>query len=151
MNYPPYNPYLYPQGMAQQGQQGPFIPQAMNQQAQLPAQGQQSLSQASRLVASREEAIGVAADFSGALMLFPDVTHERVYLKRWNYQTGAADFIEFAPVVQAPPQPPAFASLQDLQDLQSTVDSLRQELDRLKKPQSQPKAPVKKERTDANE
>ena len=34
MNYPPYNPYLYPQGMAQQGQQGPFMPQAMNQQGQ---------------------------------------------------------------------------------------------------------------------
>lgn len=146
MNYPPYNPYMYPQP----AQQGPFMPQAVSQplQPQGAAQGQQGLSPASRLVASREEAMGVAADFSGALMMFPDITHDRVYIKRWNYQTGAADFMEFAPAVQAAPQQPAFASVQDLQDLQSVVDGLRQELDRLKKPQPQPKAPAKKEKPD---
>lgn len=152
MNYPVYNPYLYSQNGAQPPQQGPFIqPQSVQQQAQNMPQG---LSQLSRPVTSREEAMGVAADFSGALMLFPDVTHNRVYIKRWNYQSGAADFVEFAPVISAQPQQdsqpqPLFASLQDFQDLQSAVDNLRQELEQLKKPQARTAA--KKEKTDANE
>lgn len=60
--------------------------------------GMGGLSPASRPVTSREEAISVAADFSGALMVLPDIAHNRVYIKRWNYQTGASDFLEFMPM-----------------------------------------------------
>lgn len=164
MNYPVYNPYLYNSMGMQQAQQGPFMPQQINQSTQIQgaSQGQQQaiqgLSPASRPVTSKEEAMGVAADFSGALMMFPDITHNRVYIKRWNYQSGAADFVEFAPVIPAPAQEEpqnnqaAFASIQDLQDLQNVVDNLRQELERLKKPQATAaKAPVKKEKGDASE
>lgn len=81
--------------------------------------------------------MGVPADFTGALMVFPDLSNNRVYLKRWNMQTGSADFGEFAPVVQAnnePQKPAAFASLEDFQGLQETVANLQEEINRLKKP-----------------
>ena len=93
-NFPPY-PYGGYQPM-----QMPQMP--MPQMApQMPQSGQMSgggLSPMSRPVSSREEAQACAADFSGALMIFPDLAHSRVYLKRWNMQTGAADFVEFSPV-----------------------------------------------------
>ena len=63
-----------------------------------PPQNAQGLSMTSRLVSSREEAGSVPADFSGNLMVFPDISHNRIYIKRWNYQTGAAEFMEFEPV-----------------------------------------------------
>jgi len=121
--------------------------QASQQTSQPPNQG---LSAASRPVTSKEEAMGVAADFSGALMVFPDISHGRVFVKRWNFQSGAADFVEFAPVAQSVPQQEpaqsqgsAFASLQDLQDLQDIVENLQKEIDRLKKPAASGRA-VKK-------
>lgn len=133
------------------------INQPMNQPQQIqPGQQQtQGLSQTSRPVTSREEAMGVAADFSGSLMVFPDIAHNKVYIKRWNFQTGAADFVEFAPVIQAPAQQepleiqPVFASLDALQDLQGTVEDLRQEIDKLKR--AQPKGAVRKEKGESNE
>lgn len=161
MNYPAYNPYTYNQFGPQQAQQGAFLPQGINQpgQMQAPPQAQQAtqgLSQASRPVTSKEEAMGVAADFSGAPMVFPDVAHNKVYVKRWNFQAGAADFIEFAPVIQ-PPAPqevadmPLFASIQQLRDLQNTVDAMQQEIERLKRPQNAAKTPVKKDKGESNE
>lgn len=81
--------------------------------------------------------MGVPADFSGALMVFPDLSNNRVYLKRWNMQTGSADFGEFAPVIPAgnePQKTAAFASLEDFQGLQDTVANLQKEIERLKKP-----------------
>lgn len=134
--YSPIQPYQTP--MMQQPQMQPI------QQASQPAQG---LSSASRPVTNREEAVSTPADFSGALMVFPDLSNNRVYLKRWNMQTGSADFGEFAPVIPQnnEPQKPevVFASLHDFQDLQETVSNLQKEIDRLKKPASSGKV-VKK-------
>lgn len=83
--------------------------------------------------------MGVPADFSGALMLFPDLSNNRIYLKRWNMQTGSADFWEFAPVIPASNGPQrqetaAFASMEDLQGLRETVIALQKEIERMKKP-----------------
>lgn len=139
-----YNPYAYqpynqPYGPVQP-YQAPVYPQpiqtapAASQTAQ---QGNQGLSPASRPVTNREEAVAVPADFSGAPMVFPDLTRNRIYLKRWNMQTGSADFGEFAPVPPASNEPQntaAFASLEDFQTLQDTVSSLQEEIERLKKP-----------------
>lgn len=134
--YPAYNqPYspmqTYQPPMYSQPQQiAPAAPQAAQQV-------NQGLSNASRPVTNREEAMGVPADFSGALMVFPDLSNNRVYLKRWNMQTGAADFGEFAPVIPSNNEPQktmAFASLEDFQGLQETVSNLQKEIDRLKKP-----------------
>ncbi len=107
-------------------------------QAQQAAPQQLALSPASRPVTNRDEANAVSADFSGSLMVFPDITHNRVYIKRWNYGTGAADFFEYAPVPtdapkQEAPAGQSFATLEDLQDMQSIIDQLKTEIERLKR------------------
>lgn len=123
-NYPPYPYGGYP----------PMTQMPMPQMApQMPQNGQMSgggLSPMSRPVSSREEAQATAADFSGALMLFPDISHGRVYLKRWNMQTGAADFMEFGPVVEAAETPAA--EYVCLQTYQTDMDALKKELADLK-------------------
>lgn len=134
--YPAYNQMYSPM----QAYQPPVYPQTQQMVAassQPQQQGNQGLSNASRPVTNREEAMGVPADFSGALMVFPDLSNNRVYLKRWNMQTGSADFGEFAPVIPAnnePQKTAAFASLEDFQGLQETVEDLKKEIERMKKP-----------------
>lgn len=123
-NFPPYNPY--PQQMIGMQQMMPPIPAQMPQNGQMPQGG---LSPMSRPVSSKEEAMAAAADFSGAMMLFPDIAHGRVYLKRWNVQTGAADFLEFAPVME---QRPVQAEYVSLHTYQADMESLRRELAELK-------------------
>lgn len=124
--YPQYQPYA---------PQSAYLPQ---NNAQMPSMStmqniaSQGLSSASRLVSSREEAIGVPADFAGNMMLFPDITHNRIYTKRWNFQTGAADFVEFAPVIEAAPAP-AYASVDDMKEMRETLASLKEEVAKLKK------------------
>lgn len=143
MAYTPYFP-----NYGGYGQQGPYSPQngLFGQQAQpmqihpqaLPGpsaapQSAQGLSPASRLVSSREEAVAVPADFGGSLMIFPDITHHRIYVKCWNMQTGAADFVEFAPLepVEAAPSV-EYATAADMQELKEYLDELYDELRALK-------------------
>lgn len=139
MNYPVYTSMPYP------------VQQQMTQQVQQ----QLVLSPASRVVVSREEAIATPADFSGALMVFPDITNNCVYIKRWNVQSGAAEFMDYFPPMPIAPQaqeqqpqqnqePPAFASLQALADLKSTVDDLEQQVELLKKQADKPNGKVEK-------
>ena len=126
-NYPPY-PYGY-QPMQMPQMPMPQIPPQMPQNGQM---NQGGLSSMSRPVSSREEAQACAADFSGALMIFPDLAHSRVYLKRWNMQTGAADFVEFSPVetVAENATVPEYVCLQTYQE---DMEKLRKELAGLKK------------------
>lgn len=151
-NYPPYQvqpympqpgPYMAPQTFQPRPdiQMAPAIPQHQNA-----PQGQQGpitgLSPASRPVTSREEAMGVAADFSGARMLFPDVAHNRVYVKWWDFNRGEPVFQEYAPVLRSPAEhnsaqtteAAVWASLQDVQDLKDAMDKLQEEVNRLKRP-----------------
>ena len=131
-NFPPY-PYggYQPMQMPQMTTQMPMPQMA----PQMPQTGQMrggGLSPMSRPVSSREEAQACAADFSGALMIFPDLAHSRVYLKRWNMQTGAADFVEFSPVetVAENATVPEYVCLQTYQE---DMEKLRKELAGLKK------------------
>lgn len=152
-NYPPYQmqqPYQHPLGPYMPPYQprvdmsGPSPMPQQPQQVNLPAQGQvMGLSPVSRPVTSKEEAMGVAADFSGAPMVFPDVSHDRVYIKRWDLASGGPAFQEYAPVFRSQTEPAqnelpaekaAWVSLQDFQDLQDLVEQLKSEIDRLKKP-----------------
>lgn len=109
MNYQSYYPYQQPIYQPPQS-----------------AQTSQGLSATSRLVSSKEEAGGVPADFSGNLMLFPDISHNRIYLKRWNYQTGAADFMEFAPVVETKVETPEFATKEDIKRIEAEIQKLKE-------------------------
>lgn len=129
-NFPPY-PYGGYQPMQMPQMQMPQMPPQMPQNGQMSGGG---LSPMSRPVSSREEAQACAADFSGALMIFPDLAHSRVYLKRWNMQTGAADFVEFGPVIEsAPAEEAPKVEYVSLQAYQEDMDKLRKELAGLKK------------------
>ena len=132
-NYPPY-PYggYQPMQMPQMTPQM-SMPQMAPQTPQNGQFGQGGLSPMSRPVSSREEAQATAADFSGAMMVFPDVAHGRVYLKRWNMQTGAADFLEFGPVVETAKAESAPAvEYVPLQAYQEDMEKLRKELAAIK-------------------
>ena len=123
-NFPPYNPYQQQMMGMQQ-----MMPQMPAQVPVAPQLQQGGLSPMSRPVSGKEEAMAAAADLSGAMMLFPDIAHGRVYLKRWNMQTGAADFLEFAPVTE---QRPVQAEYVSLHTYQADMESLRRELAELK-------------------
>ena len=67
-----------------------------------------------------------------------------VYIKHWNAQTGAAEFMDYFPPMPIAPQaqeqqpqpnqePPAFASLQALADLQNMVNNQQQQLENIEK------------------
>lgn len=156
MNYPVYTSMPYPVQQQQMQQRADMQNQQLMQQQIMQQQAQQPvLSPASRVVVSREEAIATPADFSGALMIFPDITNNCVYIKHWNAQTGAAEFMDYFPPMPIAPQaqeqqpqqnqgPPAFASLQALADLQSTVDDLEQQVELLKKLADKPNGKAEK-------
>lgn len=118
-----------------------------------PQQMAQNVAIQGRMVTSKEEALGVPVDFLGQPMFFPDLAHGVIYLKRFNTNTGAADFAEFRicnPQPQPQPMPQndsreennaSFVNVQDFQDLndmvsemQGTIANLEREIDRLKKP-----------------
>lgn len=88
--------------------------------------GPGGLSPASRPVSGREEAQAAPADFSGALMVFPDLSHGMVWVKRWNMQAGAAEFAGFA-LVQ-PSAPPEYVTVETMQ---TELDRLRAEIRKL--------------------
>lgn len=128
-NFPPYNPYQQMMPGAQQIGAQQMMPQMPQQMPVMPQMQQGGLSSMSRPVSGKEEAMAAAADFSGAMMLFPDIAHGRVYLKRWNMQTGAADFLEFAPVVEQRPAQPEYVSVQSFQ---MELEKLRAEIASMK-------------------
>lgn len=96
MNYTP-NPYPS-QGYMQYRPYQAYQPYQSIQQPQ-------GYSPSSMPVSSKEEAMAAPADFSGAPMVFADFSHGKIYVKQWNAQKGAADFVVFAPEVQAEPEP----------------------------------------------
>jgi len=79
-NYQPYYPY-------QQTTQSSYS------QPQQTMQPQASFS--CRPVTSREEALAMQTDFLAAGTIMPDLGHGVIYLKRFNPNTGASDFLEF--------------------------------------------------------
>lgn len=125
MAYNAYSPWGYNPASTYIPQLSPQMPVNAPQNASVGGQG---LSPASRMVSNRDEANAIPADFSGSLMVFPDVRNNRVYIKRWNYQTGTADFMEFAPVVpETAKEVPAvrYATIDDLNALREELTKQR--------------------------
>ncbi len=74
-----------------------YFPQQQPQQMTQPMQ-QQPMQQptfACRPVTNREEAVASQADYFSAGLIMPDFAHGRIYVKRFNQQTGVSDFYEF--------------------------------------------------------
>ena len=118
-----WNPGFYG-GYGSMGYMPQMSPQMPIQAPSNASMGAQGLSSASRMVSNREEANSVPADFTGSLMVFPDVRNNRVYIKRWNFQTGAADFVEFAPVVPEQTKETTsvrYATIDDLNNLRNEL------------------------------
>lgn len=126
MAYNAYSPWGYNPASTYIPQLSPQMPVNAPQSASVGGQG---LSPASRMVSNRDEANAIPADFSGSLMVFPDVRNNRVYIKRWNYQTGTADFMEFAPVVPEPVKEMPVVRYATIDDL----NALREELTKQRK------------------
>jgi len=141
MNYTPmYQPYQYPVFASQTrpgafGQAGGYPGTALPaQNAPAPVSGPQAGGFLVQPVTSREEALAVIADPMAAGVLMPDLGHGVIYLKRFNSQTGASDFGEFA--LTAPRQEPAAQPAEELVTLSvfnSTVERLREEIAAAKK------------------
>lgn len=144
MPYTPfnYNPYPYPTYLPSQrtdGQMGTVYPQPQNIAPAASVGQTQGISAMSRPVSSKEEAMAVGADFSGAPMIFPDLAHNVVFVKRWDFNTGSAVFVEYVPKGAEPEVPAVYATKGDFKELAESVekvmarfDGIEAEFDKLK-------------------
>ena len=138
MNYPYYNPY-FAQQMAPQPRPVEMGQNYAPQQNVAPVQSVgQGISPSSRPVSSKEEAMAVGADFSGAPMVFVNMAHNEIYVKRWDFQSGSAVFTEYVPKGAEPEMTPAFYATQGdfrelAEKLTERLEDLELEIERLKK------------------
>lgn len=89
-----------------------------------------------RPVTSREEALATPCDFMAAGVIMPDMAHGMIYLKRFNSQTGASDFADFA---YTPPTAPAkdtadYTPRADFDKLCAAFAALQSEVEKMKNP-----------------
>ena len=126
MSYP-YNNYNAQGGYAPQGT---WMPQRQEIAPGFRPGGprvEQQIGFCCRPVTSRLEAEAVQVDFIGPGTVMPDLSHGKIYLKRFNPNTGASDFLEFAfQPPQAPPEPPKYATMADLNALWAEVSKLKE-------------------------
>lgn len=95
-----------------------------------------------RPVASIEEARAIPTDFSGALMILPDLSHGMVYTKQLNFADGSAMFRQFKAVVdEAPRAQVEYAPASELEALRGDFATLRGDFEQLAAtlPQEKPK------------
>ena len=130
-NYP--RTYLPQPGYAPQQMQ-PQMPmtapqQPVMQQAQM--QPQMTQGYICQPVTSREEALAVQAQYFSPGTLMPDLAHGKIYLKRFNADTGASDMYEFS--LPEPPAAPAPQNTPDLTNVLDRLTALEQEVSTLRK------------------
>lgn len=130
---PNFNPYPYgmfnPASVRPDAQMGQMYPQPQNIPPAQSVGQTQGISPLSRPVTSREEAMGIAADFSGAPMIFPDMAHNTIFVKRWDYQSGSALFTEYVPKGAEPEAPAALYATQG--DFKQLADGLTERLQQI--------------------
>lgn len=91
-----------------------------------------------RPVTSREEAVASPVDFMASATILPDLGHGKIYLKRFNQQTGASDFLEFTTQQEAFQQP--YDPRGDIERINGKLDEFSRDLDELKKTAQKRKA-----------
>lgn len=151
-NYPAFNPGYNPVQPFNNQPMTQIPPQMPIQAPQTVQQMGQGISSASRPVSNKDEANAVQADFTGAMMLFPDLTHNKIYLKRWNMGTGVAEFSEFVPVmpeaVEQGQTAPTFATTEQMDELKNLLGEIKTDIEQLKKPVATTGKTVKKNDSD---
>ena len=131
MPYTPYYPTYFPTQRTDAPMGQMYTPQPTVPPVQSMGQTQ-GISAASRPVSSKEEVMAVGADFSGAPMIFPDMAHNAVYVKRWDYSTGSAVFVEYVPKDVVPENAaPLYATQGDFKELAESVDKVMARFDSL--------------------
>jgi hypothetical protein len=136
--YPGFNPYGSAQYMQSYGQPAAYAqPNVQNvQQTAQTGQNASTCGYSCRVVTSREEALATACDFMSAGVVMLDFAHSMIYVKRFNPNTGASDFFEFA--YQPPKQQNQstvsedFVPKSEFERLCSDVQDLRGEVERLR-------------------
>lgn len=121
-----YNPMIYTSPYAPRMQQGGGMPTYYPQPQQTPGV-------AASMVTNRQEAEAAQIPFDSSMSIFADVAHGCIYTKRFNPQTGSADFCVYrAEQAEAPAEPeaPAYASAQEVADLRKQIEELTDRLDR---------------------
>ena len=135
---PVFNYGAYNSPVTRPAEMGQGYPQMQNvAPVQTGGQGQ-GISAMSRPVSSKEEAMAVGADFSGAPMVFPDMAHNTIFVKRWDFQSGTAVFTEYVPKPQEADVPAAvYATQGDFKELaehlSERLDDIEADIERLKK------------------
>lgn len=141
-NYPPYpgQPYMgqpYPNIPGQPSGPQPGPNPGMGQAVSQPMNPSGYLC---RPVTSREEAVASQVDFLGPGSIMPDFGHGMIYFKRFNPNSGSAEFYAFslqqqpsAPAQQPAPAAQVYDPRQDIEGLRNDVEALRGELDEIKK------------------
>ena len=113
------------------------VPRMEFPQMQQPVQTQQPGNVFARMVTGREEAIAAQVLPDGNFNAFLDIAHGRVYLKRFNPQTGGADFREMVDVqqisgsVQQPEAPAQYVTVDAFKRLEGQVGQLESRLSSL--------------------
>ena len=134
--YPPFSPpygqqpgYVPPR-MGEMGQGYPQPPQnaPAPSQNQMSGFGTSAQNFGARPVTSREEAVALQVDFLGPGTLMPDLSHGKIYLKRFNPNTGGCDFFTF--LLQQPEEPAPtggveYATKEELRQLREELERLR--------------------------
>lgn len=121
MNYPTY---FTPQGYSPYPQQTVRFDGSIQPPAQPAPAGAPGF--AVRPVTSREEAVAAQIDFLGPGTIMPDLSHNVIYLKRFNPQTGASDFYVFALRLPEPePTPVEYATKEDFLQLRAELEQLK--------------------------
>ena len=123
-NYPSYGygayPYMPQSAMPQFAQQNAV--QGVSPSASISNQPMQN-GFICRPVTSRIEAEAVQVDFMGPGTVMPDLAHGTIYLKRFNPQSGSAEFLTFtAQQEQAPVQ---YATAQEVQAIRAELEALK--------------------------
>lgn len=123
-----YNPMMYTSPYAPRMQQGAAIPAYYQQPQQNPGV-------TASMVTNRQEAEAAQIPFDSSVSVFADLAHGCIYTKRFNPQTGAADFcvyrVEQKNADASPEQAsPAYATSQELQELRSQIEELATRIDR---------------------
>ena len=127
---PQFAPIYQP---AQPMQQAPALPPQQPQTAQ-----QRTQPATVRIVANREEAMAAQIPFDATVNVFVNANAREVYVKRFNMQTGNADFDDYyrGPNQSAqqtqPEKQPEWATASALEETRAKMEAMAQEIEALR-------------------